>query len=443
MFKIREKNNVDHKVKYILDVDQKTWTDAYQKKLNADVKNVKIQGFRKGHVPFNEAVKYINHANVYDRAINSLTQPIYTELVKQEKLTESEEVLEERPDVEVIELDDQKLALSYAFETVPTVKLGDYSSISGFVETKPVDDEELQKELVRIFKSASKLVDKAAGSTLEKGDIAFLDFSGEIDGKAFEGGKAKNYELEIGSNSFIPGFEDQMVGMKVEEKRNLDLTFPKDYHEKTYAGKPVLFKVKLNAIKEVQLPEMTVEKLNEIMRTSYKSLDEAKQDIKQRIEINKNERISQMNTMLLNQFAVDKCEFSHIPKTLIDREVQLLYRQFENQMAQIKMSVDDALKIQNKTKEQLYNNLTEQATKAIKLVLVLEEIASVEKVEATEEDVQKEIEQQIKTMTNNQELQKDQLEALKGYLSGQKELFESMIINKKTVDLIIQKNLKK
>ncbi|SYV94516.1 Trigger factor [Mycoplasmoides gallisepticum] len=299
----------------------------------------------------------------------------------------------------------------------------------------------MQTELVRIFKSAGKLVDKKEGATLEKGDIAFLDFSGEIDNKAFEGGKAKNYELEIGSNSFIPGFEDQMVGMKVGEKRDLNLTFPKDYHEKTYAGKPVLFKVKLNSIKEVQLPEMTVEKLNELMKTQYKNLDEAKEDIKKRMDRNQQEHANQMNTMLLTQFANEDCQFSHIPKSLLDREVNLLYQQFANQMQQIKMSVEDALKIQNQTKEQLYQRLTEQATRAIKLVLVLEEIGDLEKISVSEAEINQEIEERIKEISNNQELPKEQYDAIKNYFVTQKELIESMLTNKKVVDLIIKKNL--
>ncbi|WP_027121876.1 trigger factor [[Mycoplasma] imitans] len=443
MFKIREKTNVDHKIKYIVDVDQKTWNEVYQKKVNAAVKNVKIQGFRKGHVPYEEAIKYIDRSRLFDRAINEVVQPIYQDLVKQEKIKDSEDILEERPEVDVVEIDENKLSLSYSFETIPEVKLGNYSKIGGFLTETPVKEEEVQAELVRIFKSAGKLVDKKEGSTLEKGDIAFLDFSGEIDGKAFEGGKAKNYELEIGSNSFIPGFEDQMVGMKVGEKRDLNLTFPKDYHEKTYAGKPVLFKVKLNSMKEVQLPEMTVEKLNELMNSKYKTLDEAKEDIKKRIDNNRKEHANQMNTMLLTQFANNDCEFSHIPKSLIDREVNLLYQQFANQMQQIKMTVEDALKVQNQTKEQLFERLTEQATRAIKLVLVLEEISDLEKISITEAEINQEIEQRVKEITNNQELPKEQYDAIKKYLENQKELIESMLTNKKTVDLIIQKNLAK
>ncbi|MES3519127.1 trigger factor [Mycoplasmoides gallisepticum] len=441
MFKIREKTNADHKVKYIIDVNEKNWNEAYQKKLNAAVKNVKIQGFRKGHVPYQEAIKHIDQIGLFDRAVNQLVQPIYLELVKQEKIKDSETVLEENPEVSVVEIDDKKLALSYSFETIPEVKVGDYLKINGFLSETPVKDEDVQTELVRIFKSAGKLVDKKEGATLEKGDIAFLDFSGEIDNKAFEGGKAKNYELEIGSNSFIPGFEDQMVGMKVGEKRDLNLTFPKDYHEKTYAGKPVLFKVKLNSIKEVQLSEMTVEKLNELMKTKYKNLDEAKEDIKKRMDRSQQEHANQMNTMLLTQFANEDCQFSHIPKSLLDREVNLLYQQFANQMQQIKMSVEDALKIQNQTKEQLYQRLTEQATRAIKLVLVLEEIGDLEKISISEAEINQEIEERIKEISNNQELPKEQYDAIKNYFVTQKELIESMLTNKKVVDLIIKKNL--
>ncbi|QMT98827.1 trigger factor [Mycoplasma tullyi] len=443
MFKIREKTTPDHKVKYIVDVDQKDWNQAYQKKLNAAVKNVKIQGFRKGHVPYQEAIKHVDHMRLFDRAVNELVHPIYLELVKQEKIKDSETVLEENPEVNVVEIDDKKLALSYSFETIPQVTVGEYFKIKGFLSETPVKDEEVQAELTRLFKSAGKLVDKKEGSALEKGDIAFLDFSGEIDGKAFEGGKAKNYELEIGSNSFIPGFEDQMVGMKVGEKRDLNLKFPEDYHEKTYAGKPVLFKVKLNSIKEVQLPEMTVEKLNELMKTKYQNLDEAKEDIKARMNKNKQEHANQMNTMLLTQFANEDCKFSHIPKSLVDREVNLLYQQFENQMKQIKLSVEDALKIQNQTKEQLYQRLTDQATRAIKLVLVLEEISDLEKISVTQEEIDKEIEERIKEVANNQELPKEQYDAIKNYFVSQKELIESMLTNKKVVDLIIKKNLAK
>ncbi|QZX49456.1 trigger factor [Mycoplasma sp. E35C] len=443
MFKIREKTNADHKVKYLLDVDQKTWNDAYTKKVKAAVKNVKLQGFRKGHVPYDEAIKYVNQASIFDKAINSLTNPIYLELVKQEKLGESDTVIELRPEVEVTELSDDKLVLAYIFETVPEVTLGDYKSIDGFIEFKEVSEEEVQAEITRISKTDSTVVEKAEGSTLQKGDIAFLDFSGEIDGKAFEGGKAKNYELEIGSNSFIPGFEDQMVGMKVNEKRDLHLKFPADYHVKEYADKPVLFKVKLNAIKEVKLPEMTVEKINELMKTSYKTLEEAKTDIKARIHRNKAEHTRQMNTMLLNEFANSKCQFSHMPKALLDPEVERLYQQFAQQMGQLKMTIEDALKLQNLTKEQLLNRLTEEATKTIKLVLVLEKISSVEKVEVSEAEINEEIEEQIKLVGGGRELEAAQSEALKKYLESQKEMFESLILNKKVVELVIKQNLKK
>lgn len=366
--------------------------------------------------------KYYGAEIFYEDAFNDVATEAYDEALAENKI----EVVS-RPEVDIKQMEKGKdLIFTATVQTKPEVELGKYKGVEISKIEYPVKDEDVEHELGHMQEHNSRLVtidDRA----LENGDIATIDFEGFVDGVAFEGGKAEGHELEIGSGLFIPGFEEQLVGMKIDEDREINVTFPKEYFSKDLAGKEAMFKVKLNEIKKKELPELDDEFAKDV--SEFDTLDELKASIKEKLEKN-NEQRAKYETEDEAIKAVCENAKLDIPSGMIELEVDNMLKDFEQRLSYQGLNLEQYLKMIGRTEEEMRKEYEPQATEAIKSRLVLEAVINAEKIEASEEEVKAKMEE----MANNYGKKVEELsenENLKKYL-------EDGIKSEKALEFIVK-----
>ena len=387
--KIIDSKTTDQVVSFEVEIDEKTWTTAVKKAKEGIAKTLKIEGFRPGKAPLEVAEKHMDMSKVYSRALNTLIQPTIEELEKSSEFTSKNENIVETCNVDIKEIDDKKLILNLSYDIFPIVTLGDYKNIDLPKFEEAVSDEEVEKDLMGLARM-NKIIKEKTGKkadTLEKGDIAVFDFTGYKDGEPFSGGSAKNYELEIGSNQFIPGFEDQMVGMKIGEERDLKLKFPEDYQSKDLAGKDTVFKVTLHGIKTVEMPKIDDELVKKQNLKGIETVQQFKDYTKKQLLMAKEQDYKERVTSQIINGIIAITNVSHIPQSMINSETQTMYKAYEDQLSQKGLTVDQYLQLVNKTKEEFDEQVKEEAKRGIILSLGMEEIAKKEHIEITEDDI--------------------------------------------------------
>ena len=384
-----EKTENANEVKLELTVEAAKFDEAMKKVYFKSAKYFNIPGFRKGKAPMNIVEKYYGKEIFYEDAFNDVAQEALEEAVKENKI----EVVS-RPDIDVTQIGKgQDLIFTAVFQVKPEAELGKYKGIEVKKIEYNVTDEDINHELSHMQEHNARLIN-IEDRPVEKGDITVIDFEGFVDGKAFEGGKAENHELEIGSNTFIPGFEDQIIGMKKEEEKDINVKFPDEYFSKDLAGKDATFKVKLHEIKKKELPELNDEFAKDT--SEFDTLDELKKSIKDKME-KENEQKQKYETeeevikAVCNNIKVD------IPSGMIETETENMLKDIENRLSYQGLKLDQYLKMLGKTKEEMQKEYEPQAIEAIKSRLMLEAVIKAEKIEATED----EIEEKMKEMAKN------------------------------------------
>ena len=320
----------------------------------------------------------------------------------------------------------EDLIFTAIVQTKPEVKLGKYKGVEIKKVEYPVTDKDVNTELENMQNRNARTITVEDRPVKEK-DIAVIDFEGFVDGKAFEGGKSDNYDLEIGSKTFIPGFEDQIIGMKIGEEKEVKVKFPEDYFSKELAGKDATFKVKVNGIKEKKLPELDDEFAKDV--SEFDTLEALKNDIKAK-KTEENEHRAKHETEDLAIEAVSNETNIDIPSGMIETEIDAMVRDMEQQLAYQGLKLDQYLHYINKTRKELEDSYKDQAVKNIKTRLILEEITKQEKIEADE----KEVTEKIKEMAKNYGRKEEDLmknESLKEYL-------QNSIKTEKAIDLIVK-----
>ncbi len=375
---LKEKSVGDLTVK----IEGKEWADAVKKAFNKIAKNVSINGFRKGQAPKALIEKRVSDNERFITAVDDNANEWMRAALAAENLTPISQ-----PQLDIKSIDANGVELVFTFAVMPEVKLGDYKGLEYNLEEVAVGDEEVDAELNRMREQYAEVQTKDGAAA--EGDTVNIDYEGFKDGVAFDGGKGTNYDLVLGSHSFIPGFEEQLVGVKAGEERELNLTFPENYHAEELKGAAVVFKVKVNEVKTKVLPEVNDDFAKDVNAAGVETVADLKNMIRIRIEDGKKSQAENKADTALMDKLVENAEID-LPEVLVEEEVNNQIQQLAQQISQYGMNFNQYLSMMGKKIEDVRAEYTENATKTAKLRLILEEIAKVEGLEPTEEDLENE-----------------------------------------------------
>ena len=383
-----EKTKNANEVKLDMTIEANKFDEAIKKVYFKSAKYFNIPGFRKGKAPINIVEKYYGQEIFYEDAFNEVVPEELEKAVEENKL----EVVS-RPDIDVKQIGKgQDLKFTAVFQIKPEVKLGNYKGVEVKKIEYKVTAKDVEHELGHMQEHNSRLI-SVEDRPVEKGDIANINFEGFVDDVAFEGGKAENHDLEIGSNTFIPGFEDQVIGMKIDEEKDIKVKFPDEYFSKDLAGKDAIFKVKVNEIKKKELPKLDDEFAKDV--SEFDTLKELKQDIKKKQQ-KQNDEKAKYETQDEVIKAVCKEMKVEIPSGMIETETENMLRDMEQRLSYQGLKLDQYLQMMGKSKEDMKKEYEPQAEEAIKSRLALEAVIKAEKIEVADIDVDEKIKEMAK-----------------------------------------------
>lgn len=353
------------------------------------VKQINVPGFRKGKVPRPIFEQRFGVEALYQDAIDILLPDAYGEAIDE---TDIKPVAQ--PEVSVTQIEKGKDFIFEATVTVePEVKLGDYRGLEIEKQETELSDDELQEAIDHSLGHLAEMVVKEDG-VVENGDTVNIDFSGSVDGEEFEGGQAEGYDLEIGSGSFIPGFEEQLEGMKVDEEKDVVVTFPEEYHAEELAGKEATFKTKVNEIKFKEVPELTDEIANEL-DAEANTVDEYKENLRKRLAEQKATDAENVEKEEAITKATDNTTID-IPEAMVNTELDRMVSEFAQRIQQQGLDLQTYFQFSGQDESQLREQMKDDAEQRVKTNLTLTAIAEAEKIEATDEDIDKELEKMSK-----------------------------------------------
>ncbi len=383
-----EKTKNANEVKIELTVEAQKFEEAIKKVYFQSAKYFNIPGFRKGKAPLQIVEKYYGKEIFYEDAFNELAPEVLEEAVKENNLE-----IVSRPEIDITQIEKGKdLIFTAVMQTKPEVELGKYKGIEIKKIEYNVTDEDIDHELHHMQEHNSRLVN-VENRPVEKGDTTVIDFEGFVDGVAFDGGKAEGHELEIGSNTFIPGFEDQIIGMKLDEEKDINVKFPDEYFSKDLAGKDATFKVKLHEIKKKELPKLDDEFAKDV--SEFDTLEELKKDIKEKKEKQNKEKAKYETEEAVIKAVCEDMKVE-IPQGMIETETQNMLKDIETRLSYQGLKLEQYLQMMGKTAEEVKKEYEPQAIEAIKSRLALEAIVKAEKIEASEEKINEKLEEMAK-----------------------------------------------
>ncbi|MEH7354292.1 trigger factor [Neobacillus drentensis] len=349
------------------------------------VKKVNVPGFRKGKMPRGMFEKRFGIESLYQDALDILLPEAYGNAIDETGIDPID-----RPDIDIEQMEKGKeLIFKATVQVKPEVKLGEYKGLEVEELDTNVTDEDVQAELTTLQNRQAELVVKEEG-TAENGDTVVIDFEGFVDGEAFEGGKAENHSLELGTGSFIPGFEEQLVGVATGESKDVEVTFPEEYHAAELAGKPAVFKVTVHEIKGKELPELDDEFAKDVDE-EVETLDALKEKIKTRLEDSKKHEAEHHLRDTVVEKAAANAEVE-IPEVMVETEVNRMLQEFEQRLQMQGMNLELYFQFSGQDENALRGQMKEEAQNRVKINLTLEAIAKAENLEVTDEDVNAELE---------------------------------------------------
>lgn len=403
--------------------DVKAGIDQAFKKV---VKTVNVPGFRKGKVPRMVFEQRFGVESLYQDALDIILPEAYSKAIDEAGIEPVD-----RPDIDIDQLEKGKELIFKATVTVkPEVKLGDYKGIEVVELPTEVSDEDVANELTQLQERYAELAVKEEGE-IENGNTAVIDFEGFVDGEAFEGGKAENYSLEIGSNSFIPGFEEQLIGLKTGEEKDIVVTFPEEYHAEELKGKEATFKVKVHEIKEKVLPELDDEFAKDVDE-EVESLDELKSKIMNRLKEQRQNEAENSKRDTVVEVATENAEID-LPNAMVDSELDRMEQEFEQRMQSQGITMDMYYQFSGTSKEDLRGQMKEDAEKRVRANLTLEAISNKENIEVSEEEVQEE----LNKMSEMYKLEVEQIKQMLA-MQGGEDAIKSDIKLRKAVDFLLE-----
>jgi len=372
------------KVKLEFEIDAEKFAQAMQRAFVKNSKHFSVPGFRKGKAPRHMVEKLYGESVLYEDAFNIIASDEYDKAIE-----ENDILAVDRPEIDVVQIGAGKNLIFNAEVAVkPPVEISNYKGIEVKKETTVVTEDDIEKELERMREKNARII-TVEDRKLQDGDVSNIDFEGFIDGTAFEGGKGTNYELTIGSGSFIKGFEEQLIGMEINEEKDITVTFPEDYHSKNLAAKESIFKVKLNGIKSKELPELDDEFAKDV--SEFDTLKELKKSIREKFEkTNEDKAKVDMENQLIDKI-LENVEIE-IPQAMIERQIDYMIRDFDWRLSMQGANMESYLKYTNSDMGKVREMFKDQAEKAVKTQLVIEEIGKLEKIEPEQGNVDAQIE---------------------------------------------------
>ena len=414
-----EKNTVKLTIEVSAEELEKALQDAY----NKQKKDISMPGFRKGKVPRVMIEKMYGPGVFYEDAANSLMPQAYADAVK-----ECGEDIVSRPTIDVVQIEKGKPFIFTAEVAVkPEVKLGKYVGVTVIKIDTTATDEEVEIAINQERENNARVIN-VEDRSIESGDTAVIDYEGFVDGVAFEGGKGENHPLEIGSGSFIPGFEDQLIGKNIGDDVEVNVTFPEEYHSEDLAGKAAVFKVKVHEIKTKEIPELDDEFAQDV--SEFDTVAEYRDSVKAKLEERKATEAKRAQEDEALKKIVEKSEMD-IPDAMLETQCEDMINQFAQQMAQQGLSMDQYMQFSGMTIEQLKEQVRPEALERIQSELVLEAIAKEEKIEITDEDIDAEIEK----MAEMYNMEADKLKSYMG--EAEKENMKADMAVQKALEFIM------
>ena len=405
-------------------VDAAKFEEGLRKAFAKNASRFNVPGFRRGKAPRKIVERYYGAEVLYEDAFNIVCPEAYDEAISSNNIQPVD-----RPESDIKQIGQgQDLIFTAKLTVKPEVELGQYMGVEVNKVEVNVTDEDVENEIKRTAERNSRIID-IDDRPLQENDIAVIDFEGFIDGVAFEGGKAENYELTIGSGTFIPGFEDQLIGRNKGDEVDVNVTFPEDYHNKDVAGKPALFKVKINGIKVKELPVIDDEFAKDV--SEFDTLEEYKEDVRKKLIKNaehmaEHELQDNVVAKVVENATVD------IPKVMVERHIDNLVSDFDLRLRYQGLDLNKYMEIMGMDTDTFRGQFAQRAENDVKTQLVLEKISKVENVEVTEEEVDNE----IKTMAENY---RQDVEEFKKHLHDDDiEYIKDNLVMRKTVDLLVK-----
>ena len=378
-----EKKNDKNKHEKTIIIDGDIWKNALTKAYEKNNKKAKIDGFRPGKAPYDIYVKKFGVESLFLDAADMVVEDAYLKAIEEDKLIPVCE-----PEVNIKEVDDKKIEFVFTIITKPELTIKKYKDLKIKKEDASVSEEEIDEEIKHLLEHYAELEIK--DGKVENGDTVIIDYEGFVDGVAFEGGKAENYSLEIGSGSFIPGFEDQLIGMEKELEKEIEVTFPEDYHAENLKGQKATFKVKVHEIKTRKQRELDEEFFEDLGMEGVNSVETLRSSIKEHLETHKKNDVENKFVEDLMD-AISKNTDVEIPDKMVEEEVDRLLKRAEENLKYQGISLDLYYQFTRTTEADLRNQLESEAFKNVLYRLILEEIIKLEKIEVTDEEIEEEL----------------------------------------------------
>lgn len=420
-----EKTDKTNEMKLEFTVDAKIFEDGIQDVFKKSVKYINIPGFRKGKAPYAIVERTYGKEIFYEDAFNEVVPKIYDEEIEKNKI----EVVS-KPEIDIVQMEKGKdLIFTAIVQIKPEVELGAYEGI----ETKKVEynvtDEDVKKEIEKVVQKNARLI-SVDDRPVEDGDITIIDFKGTVDGVAFDGGTAENYELKIGSHSFIEGFEEQVIGMKIDEEKDINVKFPEEYFSKELAGKPAVFKVLVHEIKVNEMPAIDDELAKDA--SEFNTLREWEEAIKKDLqEQNDHKAKHEMEDEVIKK-VVENAKFE-VPSGMIETEIDMRIKSFENTLYYQGLNLEKYLEIVHQTMEEFREGMKENAETTVKTQLVLEAVA--DKLNTTIKIDEEKLQKTVKDMAAQYGKSEEELKQNEEYM----EYIKKNQIMEKTVEYIMSK----
>ncbi|WP_315121414.1 trigger factor [uncultured Clostridium sp.] len=411
-------------VKLEITVESEKFNEAMKKAYAKNAKSFNIPGFRKGKAPMNIIKRQYGEGVFYEDAINICCDDTYPEALKEHDIKPVD-----YPAIEIVQIGEGKDFIYTANVTVvPEVELGEYKGLEVKKNSYPANEEEVLNSLKDMQEKNARIATKEEGE-VEKGNIAVIDFKGFVDEVAFEGGEGSDYSLEIGSGTFIGNFEEQLVGLKVGEEKEVNVNFPEEYGREDLNGKPATFKVKIKEIKVKELPELDDEFAKEV--SEFDTIDELKADMKKKMEEEGNARAKREFEEAVIDLACENAKIE-IPEVMVNNEIDNMLKDLEMRLKYQGLDLQTYYQYTNSSEEKVREYMNDAAVKRVKTELVLGEIAKAEKVEATEEEMMDRAQEMAKQYGD-----KEVENTAKLIMDAQKNLLKLDVINEKVVKLLV------